>query len=402
MIISQNIAALNTTNNLKKRDIALSKSIEKLSSGFRINKVSDDAAGLAVSESMRRQIGGLNQASRNIQDGISLIQTAEGAMQEIHSMLQRMNVLANQAANGTYSDSDRAGLQAEFMKLQNEIDSITEHTNFNGIPLLNGSSSTVSKTFSANNILVFTFNSNPKPGDSIGIGHLVNMTKITFDVPEYLNTLFDVPIGSSLSSTLSTLIHNYELLKSGAIGTPTEQEAVLNTTMHIVGSKVIVLSDEPLGGERSSTDIAAEFVNGTVTIPSSDTGGGIPIQTGPTSDDQLLLDMPDVTGAAIGISGLNISTASGASDALTSLKNAVDKVSSERARLGAYQNRLEHSLSHVQNSAENLSAAESSIRDTDMANEMTELTKNQIFIQAGQAMLAQANSLSESVVQLLK
>lgn len=401
MSIISNIMAMNANRNFKLNSDQRAKNMEKLSSGFRINRAADDAAGLAISENMRNQIGGLNQASRNIQDGISLIQVAEGAMQEIHAMLQRMNVLANQASNGTYTDEDRAGLQAEFMQLQNEIDSIAEHANFNGIPLLNGSSSAADKTFSANNILVFTFNTNPKPGDSIGIGHLVNMTQIAFNVPEYLNTPFDVTIGDSLSSTLATLKHNYELLKSGAIGTPVEQEAVLNTTMHIVGNKVIVLSDEPLGGERSTLDIGAEYVPGSYTIPGTGTGGGIPIQTGPTGDDQLLLDMPDVTGAAIGISGLNISTAAGASRALASLKDAISQVSSERARLGAYQNRLEHSLNHAQNSAENLSAAESRIRDADMANEMTVFTKNQLLQEAGQAMIAQANSLPQNMLKLL-
>lgn len=274
MYIRTNVMALNVLNNLYAHNNQISKSMERLSTGYRINRAADDAAGLAISENMRYQINGLNQASRNIQDGISLIQTAEGAMQEIHAMIQRMGVLANQSANGTYSDADRVKLQLEFAQLKEEINHIAGKTNFNGIKLLNGD----------------------------------------------------------------------------------------------------------------------------LTLP----GQGLIIQAGSGADDHIIFDMPNILDAVAGIAGLDISTAAGASAAMGALEGAVDDVSTGRAKLGAYQNRLEHRYNSVVNMSINLSSAESRIRDADMAEEMMLLVKSQMLAQVSVAMLAQANMMPRNILKLLE
>ena len=274
MYIRTNVMALNVLNNLYAHNNQISKSMERLSTGYRINRAADDAAGLAISENMRFQINGLNQAARNIQDGISLIQTAEGALQEIHAMIQRMGVLANQSANGTYSDSDRNKIQLEFAQLKEEISQIAGNSNFNGIKLLNGELSLPSK--------------------------------------------------------------------------------------------------------------------------------GLLIQAGAGADDYIIFDMPNILDAVAGITGLDISTAAGASAALDALKGTVDDVSTGRAKLGAYQNRLEHRYNSVVNMSINLSAAESRIRDADMAAEMMNLVRSQMLAQVSVSMLAQANMMPRNILKLLE
>ncbi|ANS76092.1 flagellin [Paenibacillus yonginensis] len=269
MYINTNVGAINANRNLSTNNTSLSKTMEKLSSGSRINRAADDAAGLAISEKMNYQINGLNQAQRNAQDGISLLQTAEGDLTEVHSMLQRMNTLANQAANGTYQSEDRANLQKEVNQLVSEIDRITGNSNFNGVKLLDGSQTNVS------------------------------------------------------------------------------------------------------------------------------------FQIGVTSTESLTVTLASNKASALGISGLSISTATAAAAALATIKSAISKVSTNRANLGAYQNRLEHTINSLGVTSENLSAANSRIKDADMATEMTSFTKQQILVQAGTAMLAQANSAPQAVLKLL-
>ncbi|MED4882740.1 flagellin Hag [Bacillus smithii] len=281
MIINHNIAALNTLNRLNIATNAQSKSMEKLSSGLRINRAGDDAAGLAISEKMRAQIRGLDQASRNAQDGISLIQTAEGALNETHSILQRMRELAVQSANDTNdSDTDRKAIQDEMNQLAREITRISETTQFNGKTLLDG-------TFS----------------------------------------------GSGL------VFH---------IGANQDQEITLTISKMDASSLQVGSGDSKTG------------------------------------------------------TGINVSTQSGANAAITIIDNAIKTVATERAKFGAMQNRLEHTINNLSTSSENLSAAESRIRDVDMAKEMMEQTKSSILAQAAQAMLAQANQQPQGVLQLLR
>jgi flagellin len=269
--VNTNVAAMNAYRNLSVTDGQMSKSLEKLSSGFRINRAADDAAGLAISEGLRSQIGGLKVASRNAQDGISVVQTAEGALTETHSILQRMRDLAVQAANdGSLSDTDKAKANEEFQALSSELTDIATKTTFNGTNLLNGS-----------------------------------YTAKTFQV------------GSNAGETLSLSIGNM-----GASG--------------------------------------------------------------------------------LGVSALAIGSASGASAAITAVNTAVGTVSTERAKLGATQNRLEHKINNLNATVENLSASESRIRDTDMAQEMTNFSRTQILSQAGTAMLAQANQSTQGLLSLLR
>lgn len=285
MYINTNVAAINSHRNLASNNTQMGKTMEKLSSGFRINRAADDAAGLAISEKMRYQINGLNQAQRNAQDGISLLQTAEGALTEVHSMLQRMNTLANQSANGTNAGEDRDALQAEIKQLLGEIDSISTSTTFNGISLLSTSAT------------------------------------VTFQV------------GVTANDKLAVTMQQMDTSK--------------------LGSK----------GVAASTGVSA--------VP------------------------------AVNISAIDISTESGARNALQVIKDAITQVSTHRGNLGAAQNRLEHTINNLGVNSENLAAAEMRIRSADMAKEMTEFTRNQILVQAGTAMLAQANSMPQGVLKLL-
>lgn len=275
MRIQHNISALNAHRQLGSNQSAIGKNLEKLSSGYKINRAGDDAAGLAISEKMRAQIKGLETAQKNAQDGISLVQTAEGALTEVHSMLNRMTELATQSANGTYEDAvDRTNLQSEVNSLISEIDRIAVSTNFNGKKLLNG----------------------------------------------------------SLSGTANVL----------------------------------------------------------------------KLQVGDTADQTISVEVKSMKASGLGISGLSISGQGNANTAIATIKTAINKVSSTRGDLGAIQNRLEHTINNLGVTAENMTAAESRIRDVDMAKEMMEFTKNNILSQAATSMLAQANQTPQGVLQLLQ
>ena len=276
MIIQHNIAAINSYRNLGVNQSSLNKNLEKLSSGYRINRAGDDAAGLAISESMRSQINGLNQATKNAQDAVGLIQTVEGALTETHSMLQRLTTLASQSANGTYNSVARGNLQKEVDQLLSEIDRIAEYTDFNGI----------------------------KP----------------------------------IAKTGGTGVMTFQIGPSAA-------------------EKLVVTNEQ-----MTSDKINADLASGT----------------------------------------LKIDTISKANSAIQTINDSIDTVSSFRAVLGAAQNRLEHTINNLKVTSENITAAESRIRDTDMADEITAFTKNNILLQASQSMLAQSNSVPQSVLSLLQ
>lgn len=275
MIIQHNIAAINSFRNLGINQSALNKNLEKLSSGYKINRAGDDAAGLAISESMRSQINGLNQATQNAEDSIGLIKTAEGALTEVHSMLQRMSTLATQAANGTYNSVARSNIQSEITELNAEIDRIAKNTDFNGI----------------------------KPISTQGM--------MTFQ------------IGPSSAETIKV-------------------------TLQGMGAK----------------DIGVDKIN----VSSAKNSDGI----------------------------------KEANKAIDTIRTAIDKVSQFRAKLGAAQNRLEHTVNNLRVTSENLTAAESRIRDTDMADEITAFTKNNILLQSSQSMLAQSNAAPQGILNLLR
>ena len=403
MRIQHNIAALNSYRNLTGNNNAVSKNLEKLSSGYKINRAGDDAAGLAISEKMRAQITGLNTAQKNAQDGVSLVQTAEGALTEVHSMLNRMVELADQSANGTYDNAvDRANLQKEITSLKSEIDRIADSTNFNGIDLLNGDlSTTTTSTLKADANgtksavdLTFTFSDQFKDGgnlnvklqhDAAGGGTL----KATVAADGSITIKGDAAKSYSADDIKAALV-NADIT---AVNDPKEQAKVqeLLKSVSVTGSGIT--------GKTGNNDFAATA--GTTTDPK---GKALTLQIGDTSADfnQMSVSVGDMHTEALGIKDIDISNQVGAKAAVDQIKAAINSVSSTRGDLGAIQNRLEHTINNLSVTAENMTAAESRIRDVDMANEMMAYTKNNILVQSSQAMLAQANQIPQGVLQLLQ
>ncbi len=386
--INQNIAALNAHRNLVATDNALSKSLERLSSGFRINRAADDAAGLAISEKLRAQVRGLAQAIRNAQDGISMIQTAEGALNEVHSMLQRMRELALQAANDTLSDEDRQAINQEIQQLRAEIDNVSGRTTFNGKRLLDGSLVTRLATNSA-----------------LRIGLRVTDGTESADVTE-------VDVSAARPGT------SYTLRGSNTSLTLTRDDGVAQTItvsgISAGGSQVLDFSQlgirirvESGGGITAANLVRAltDPANDTITTESG--LGSANFQVGPAAVDSISVSFAKVDVAALGLT--TALDAFGGSQSVTNAQalvravdSAVNTVSTERGKYGAAQNRLEHTVASLGVAQENMSAAESRIRDVDMAQEMVAFTRNQILLQAGTAMLAQANAAPQVVLQLLR
>ena len=487
MRIQHNIAALNSYRNLTGNNSAVSKNLEKLSSGYRINRAGDDAAGLAISEKMRAQITGLNTAQKNAQDGVSLVQTAEGAMTEVHSMLNRMVELADQSANGTYADEvDRENLQKEISSLKDEIDRIADSTNFNGINLLDGSLSTSKLDLGAGTIGgdAITVTQNPATGATskikVGVGGADVNSTMTIEYADANGKLHSVDIQytanadktQNLDAIMDAVSKNSELssvfdiakgsdsvnltskvtgeggakltsvkttdkgldigdvadgvnakVTAGATkdlkandkltlnGKTYEFVANANAKVSDGATAVIVGADNTdtianLNKALESEGIKAELTGADKNIQFSATknGKGLTLQIGDTADsfNQMTVSVGDMHAKALGISDVDISTQAGAKAAVDKIKSAINSVSSTRGNLGAIQNRLEHTINNLSVSAENMTAAESRIRDVDMANEMMAYTKNNILVQSSQAMLAQANQLPQGVLQLLQ
>ncbi len=317
MRIQHNITALNAHRNLTNNNSAVGKSLEKLSSGYRINRAGDDAAGLAISEKMRAQITGLETAQKNANDGISLVQTAEGALTEVHSMLNRMVELSTQAANGTYSTANRQEMQKEIMRLNEEIDRISKTANFNGTKLFDASSMST-------------------PG-AAGTSGSVASQKITLHV------------GDS-HETANQLKVTFQAMSSSTLG--------LHSTNSSTFAKTL--------GTTGFTNVNATGSN------------------------------------AVTIKNIDLTKADSARHAISVAQAAIDMVSSMRSDFGAMQNRLDHTINNLSVQTENITAAESRIRDVDMAKEMMAYTKNNILVQSAQAMLAQANQVPQGVLQLLQ
>ena len=407
MIIQHNIAALNSYRQLSTNNNAISKNLEKLSSGYKINRAGDDAAGLAISEKMRAQITGLEKAQDNANDGISLVQTAEGALTEVHDMLNRMVELATQSANGTYDDeTDRANLQKEVKSLQDEIDRISKSTNFNGINLLDGSltdagATTATKTQFEIDLTSLGVSGSASASDTfkISIGGQ-ELTSKTASGGENSATqiagLFD---GQSVSIGGET----YTAKASGSkITLESTTEGALDSTKVPTAGKVTVSN-----GTGANVTINSGDVDLTITQEgedAKDATSSLTLQIGDTADDfnQITVTVGAMDTKALDIADIDISTAEGADAAIDKIKKAINTVSSTRGDLGAIQNRLEHTINNLGVTTENITSAESRIRDTDMAEEMMAYTKNNILVQASQAMLAQANTLPQGVLQLLQ
>jgi flagellin len=369
MRINNNIMALNTHRQLGINNMAGAKSLEKLSSGYRINRAGDDAAGLSISEKMRGQIRGLRMASRNAQDGISMIQTAEGALNEAHSILQRMRELAIQASNGTNAEEDRQALQAEVEELKTELTRIANSTEFNTQKLLDGTLGNAVDTNATNST-------------ALAVAGVIGASVNGVAAGTWTITQGDGTIVSEDAYTITDGTTTY---------ISTEQPDATAGTIVFGDGKITIKVNE--GYEAGSLDgTLLEVV-----------GDGVTFQIGANYADEqkMSLSIENMDAVSLGVDGIDISTQGGAQSAVTLIDAAIVKVSTTRSSLGAAQNRLEHTIRNLDTSAENLQAAESRIRDVDMAQEMMEFTKNNILQQAATAMLAQANMLPQSVLQLL-
>lgn len=364
--INQNIAAYNAHRNLTQTDNNLSKSLERLSSGLRINRAADDAAGLSISEKLRSQVRGLQQASRNAQDGISLIQTAEGALAETHSILQRMRELAVQAANGSLTDEDRDAVQEEVSALITEVTRIAESTSYNNQTLLEGGlGSTITGT-GGSLVAASGIASIESVGATPGSGYALSYASGT----------------NTLSLTDGTT-------NESVVITPPSGFNTAVVTFASLGIKVTV------NGAIDNQNIASG--SGGFTVSS----GSMSLHIGANQNQTISVSIGNMTAEGLDIDTLDVSTAAGAESAIATLDTAITTVSTQRSQLGAVQNRLEHTIANLGVAQENLAASESRIRDVDMAAEMVSFTRNQIMIQAGTAMLAQANAVPQTVLQLL-
>ncbi|MBM7649364.1 flagellin [Bacillus ectoiniformans] len=374
MRINHNIAALNTHRQLNSASGAQSKSMEKLSSGQRINRAGDDAAGLAISEKMRGQIRGLEMGAKNAQDGISLIQTAEGALNETHDILQRMRELAVQSSNDTNTDTDRKELQKEVDQLIEEIDRIANTTEFNTKKLLNGELNGVREADQS-----AEFN---EVSSSAAFSGIAGITTITED-----NT-YNVKI-TDLSGGTFTVEYTDA---SGVTGTV----EVASGGTATIGSAAIDF------GTLSTGSIGEEATFTTRVAVSQLEDDSLTFQIGANSSQTMRVGIEDMSASALNVDGIDVSSSSAAEASISAINKAIEDVSAERSKLGAFQNRLEHTINNLGTASENLTAAESRIRDVDMAKEMMNQTKNSILSQAAQAMLAQANQQPQGVLQLLR
>lgn len=373
MIINHNIPAMNTLRQLNTAANAQSKSMEKLSSGMRINRAGDDAAGLAISEKMRGQIRGLDQASRNSQDGISLIQTAEGALNETHSMLQRMRELTVQANNGTNTDEDRKNIQDEIGNLKTEITNISDRTEFNKQKLIDGN-----------------FGAKLSGLD----GELDGSTKfqLNFNGADATDD-WAVEVDDGTDNTIT--------ISSAKLG----QSQTIKVDDVTAFKKGETFNFEGVGFTLTTVD-AGDFSSTTSDGAADVSGKGIDLQVGANAGQQMSISINAMDSTSLGVNAVDVSgpsyTSSQFDTHIAAIDSAIQTVSAERSKLGAWQNRLEHTINNLNTSSENLTAAESRVRDVDMAKEMMEQTKNSILSQAAQAMLAQANQQPQGVLQLLR
>ncbi|WP_404292665.1 flagellin [Cytobacillus kochii] len=393
MIINNNISALNTYRQLGVNNNANAKAMEKLSSGLRINRAGDDAAGLAISEKMRAQIRGLDQASRNSQDGISMIQTAEGALQESQNILQRMRELATQAANDSNVGSDREEIQKEINQLTSEINRIGNTTEFNTQKLIDGGkdgSEAVAAVAGTTTFEVDTTAAGTLSIDDVEIDFLASATPQSIVDDINADTTLSGKYTASLDGTNIVLTQN-DGQESATAATVVGGTDVVNTAG---------VEGKAAGAGSSITFQIGANENQSMSINISDMrASALGITTNDTTDAKL--GVTDGTSSTIQESALSVLTHEDAAAAVTKFQEAIDKVSAERSKLGASQNRLEHTISNLNNSSENLQAAESRIRDVDMAKEVMEMTRTNILSQASQAMLAQANQKPQAVLQLL-
>ena len=466
MVVQHNMQAMNANRMLNITTGAQSKSTEKLSSGYRINRAADDAAGLTISEKMRKQIRGLDQASTNAQDGVSSVQTAEGALTEVHSMLQRMNELAVQAANGTNSkESDRQAIHDEIDQLTTEIDRVAETTKFNEIYLLKGDNASTKNVYMKGHdaglkgALTDSAKSATFVMDTLKAGDKYKIAGKEYTIGSSkteITTAINAFATADNEITIDGISYTYKDANGGKAagwykdGDQTNGTAIVVADTVKGGSKASVngkdytaMTDQDandIDDDDSSVITAAEAkkkikaellaansigtVNGDATVSDGADAAGkttytitkgyatvadtlsFNLHVGADADmtNKITVDIDVMNSANLGVKGLNVTDATGtaATYAVDAISDAIAKVSSQRSALGAVQNRLEHTIDNLDNIVENTTTAESRIRDTDMAEEMVEYSKNNILAKAGQSMLAQANQSNQCVLTLLQ
>ena len=471
MVVQHNLRAMNSNRMLGITQGTLSKSAEKLSSGYKVNRAADDAAGLSISEKMRKQIRGLSQASLNAEDGISAVQTAEGALTEVHDMLQRMNELAVKASNGTNALSDRQTIQDEVDQLLTEIDRVAETTKFNETYLLKGDTDTVTKKASAKDAglvgtlregatsATFTINK-LSLGDKVSIGgqeytiggttadvvasfgqltfnggELVTLDGVQYTIADGTTTIenedkniltadkIEAKIKDGSSFTYNGVTHTAMVKADGTSGDVNGRDAANATILTIDQAEKMILQELTLANnigtdsdapaevtkaERAdATDPNKKYVDyiiekGDISVK-EDLNFSLHVGADADMNNKIGVKIQALDTSGLGIRGLNVKDSSGAAAtyAIDAIANAVSTVSAQRSLLGAVQNRLEHTINNLDNVVENTTAAESQIRDTDMATEMVKYSNANILSQAGQSMLAQGNQSNQGVLSLL-
>ena len=404
MVVQHNLTAMNSNRMLGVTTRAQAKSTEKLSSGYKINRAADDAAGLSISEKMRKQIRGLTQASSNAQDGISAVQTAEGALNEVQDMLQRMNELAVKAANGTNSEDDRNYIQDEVNQLIKEIDRVSTTTKFNETYLLKGD-----ETAKVDGV------ADTKIAGTLGTAGTKAALEIDLSKLEAKEGKSDITVGVG-GKSYSVTVEKGDDAK--AIGDKLEAAMNADPIVDKIGGKFTATNTDGKITLAATNNGVTELKTGdAVTVKSS----GIltlklHVGADSTADNQISVDIKQMSADVLGLkTGKSTTTAAkndtllvngkddeNARKAIDTIASALQEVSKQRSALGAAQNRLEHTISNLDNVVENTTSAESSIRDTDMATEMVKYSNNNILAQAGQAMLAQANQSNQGVLSLLQ
>ena len=447
MVVQHNMQAANANRMLNVTTSAQSKSTEKLSSGYRINRAADDAAGLTISEKMRKQIKGLDRASTNAEDGVSAVQTAEGALTEVHSMLQRMNELATQSANGTNSNTDRKAIQDEIDQLTTEIDRVSETTKFNETYLLKGDGAEKEHNVNAHDagldgvtltdkgdkveVTLKTLNA----GDKISIAGKNYTIGATPDEAKALYAKAKAGEKVTVGGTTYEIAAKTDAAKGQITIAELDQKIAKGTTVEY-GNKKVHVVDKTAGIDDNDSSIitaakayeleTAEIVKassiGTDTAATTTadatadkftlTKGKVNyndalsfnLHVGADADmtNKITVNIDSMNSAGLGVKGIKADTEQDATYAIDAIADAISTVSSQRSALGAVQNRLEHTINNLDNVVENTTSAESRIRDTDMAEEMVNYSKNNILAQAGQSMLAQANQSNQGVLSLLQ
>ena len=410
MVVQHNLTAMNSNRMLGLTTNTQAKSTEKLSSGYKINRAADDAAGLSISEKMRKQIRGLTQASANAQDGISAVQTAEGALNEVQDMLQRMNELAVKAANGTQAENDRSYIQNEIDQLVTEIDRVSTTTKFNESYLLKG------------------VNQDGTPAKltyATAKGNIADIDEATGKAEYTLGTAAAKTVTDKGTYKVATVQVNG---KTYGLVTDVANEAADKTlSVDEALADAVANGGAGDGAFASKEDLLAQIKKdlnaagaGDIKTISADKDGNVTVEAfadlnaslnfslhvgaDSTADNKIDIDIAMMSARGLGVNGLQVSGGddSKATAAIDTISAAIQKVSTQRSALGAVQNRLEHTISNLDNVVENTTSAESAIRDTDMATEMVKYSNNNILSQAGQAMLAQANQSNQGVLSLLQ